>query len=433
VTAKTAPAGTEPAEAADPGGTREDTHRAEAPGARSRGAAFVVAALAAGVTVACVPLLSLSHQWKAATSATLPVTVACLAVGLLLALKRPRNVMGWCLLGGTLFFALNIAASAYAIFDYRFHDGALAMGWVAVLLQPSWAPAIVLFSVTVLLFPDGTFPSGTSRWAVGLLLAVGGVWLLGAFAVSVDAVATHAVHVDPSGTLHVLNHPTGAWAWWSVVQDVFFITLAANAVAWLVQIVARFRRTEGDARLQLKWLIGGAVVAIVGGGLAVGCATASGSGTSIALQVFGDAGGVATAALPVALAVAVTRYRLYDIDRIISRTVSYVLVTALVVGGYVGLVTLTSKTIGFSSPVAVAVSTLCAAALFAPVRRRTQRVIDRRFNRARYDTERTVSGFAWRLRDAVDPDTVRTRLEETVATSLEPSTITVWVSPFGRP
>jgi len=136
----------------------------------------------------------------------------------------------------------------------------------------------------------------------------------------------------------------------------------------------------------------------------------------------------AIAFLPVSIGVAVLRYRLFDIDRVISRTVAYAIVTGLLVGVYAGLVLLATQVFRFHSSVAVAVSTLAAAALFAPVRRWVQRVVDRRFNRARYDAEKTVAAFAARLKDSVDLDSVRDDLASTVLRALEPEHLSVWVS-----
>ena len=132
-------------------------------------------------------------------------------------------------------------------------------------------------------------------------------------------------------------------------------------------------------------------------------------------------------ALPVSIGVAILKYRLYEIDRFISRTLSYAIVTGLVVGVYVGVVTLVTKGLGFSSPIAVAASTLAAVALFNPLRVRIQRVVDRRFNRARYDADATVAAFTGRLRDAVDLETVRRELLEVVNRAVEPAHASVWI------
>jgi len=144
-------------------------------------------------------------------------------------------------------------------------------------------------------------------------------------------------------------------------------------------------------------------------------------GVSQALSVF---------ALPVCMGVAILKYRLYDIDRLISRTLAYVIVTGLLIGVYAGLV-LATQAFRFRTPVAVAAATLAAAALFNPVRRRVQRVVDRRFNRARYDADETVAAFAARLKDAVELDAVRADLAGVVQAALEPAGVWVWTSPPG--
>jgi hypothetical protein len=132
--------------------------------------------------------------------------------------------------------------------------------------------------------------------------------------------------------------------------------------------------------------------------------------------------------IPIAVGVAILRYRLYDIDRIISRTLSYTIVTGLLVGLYAGLVLLATQVLSITSPVAVAASTLAAAALFSPLRRRVQRVVDRRFNRVRYDADQTVTAFAARLRGGVDLDAVRSDLVAVVNSAVEPAHISVWTA-----
>ena len=126
------------------------------------------------------------------------------------------------------------------------------------------------------------------------------------------------------------------------------------------------------------------------------------------------------------IGVGILKFRLYDIDRIISRTLAYAIITGLLAGIYAGLVLLATQVFRFSSPVAVAAATLAAAALFNPIRRRVQHAVDRRFNRARYDAEATVAAFAARLKDAVDLDAVRDDLASVVQTALEPAHVWVW-------
>jgi hypothetical protein len=136
----------------------------------------------------------------------------------------------------------------------------------------------------------------------------------------------------------------------------------------------------------------------------------------------------ASFALPVAITVGILKYRLYEIDRIISRTLAYAIVTGLLVGVYAGLVLLATRVLSVHTPVAVAASTLAAAALFSPLRRRVQRAVDRRFNRARYDADKTVAAFAARLQDTVDLDSVQADLAGVVHRALEPAHLSVWIS-----
>ena len=135
------------------------------------------------------------------------------------------------------------------------------------------------------------------------------------------------------------------------------------------------------------------------------------------------------AALPVGIGVGILKYRLYEIDRLISRTLSYLIITGLLVGVFVGIVVLATDVLPFSSPVGVAASTLAAAALFNPLRLRVQRLVDRRFNRARYDAEAIVAAFTLRLRDAVDLDTVRGELLAAVDGAVQPAHASVWIRP----
>jgi hypothetical protein len=345
-------------------------------------------------------------------------------VGLLLAIRRPRNPIGWLFLSSGVCFVLSAFATSYSILDYVHDHGSLPLGWVSLLFAEFWAPAIVLLSVAALLFPDGRPSSRTMRLLLVALLLAAFVWQGGAFGIAVSAIVTHKIHIDSGGDLYAIDHAVGPWAWWyAAAQPAFFITVAAVWLGWLLQQVPAYRRSSRDRRLQLKWLYGG--VALCGtGGILIAAFTDASPGPLHALGVFGD---VLLCALPLSVGIALLKFRLYDIDRVISRTVSYVLLTGLVVGVYVGVVTLSTKGIGFSSPVAVAASTLVAAALFNPLRKRLQRVVDRHFNRARYDAEATVAAFTARLRDAVDLETVRTELLEVVNRAVEPAHASVWI------
>jgi hypothetical protein len=152
-----------------------------------------------------------------------------------------------------------------------------------------------------------------------------------------------------------------------------------------------------------------------------------GDGHATINRVAGDLGTAGIGLLPLAIGVAILRYRLYEIDRIVSRTLAYAVLTAVLVGTFVGTVLLTTRVLPFSSPVAVAASTLAVAALFNPLRTRVQRFVDRRFNRARYDREALVASFAAKLRDAVDSETVVRELAGAAASAVEPASVSIWV------
>jgi hypothetical protein len=197
------------------------------------------------------------------------------------------------------------------------------------------------------------------------------------------------------------------------------VVFGSMGVIWLSFVghqVLSWRRASGERRQQLKWLACGAAVAL---GLSL-------LGTAVSWNVVSRLLEFGVVALPAGIGVGILKYRLYDIDRIISRTLAYGIVTGLLVGVYAGLVVLTTQVFGIHTPVAVAASTLAAAALFNPVRRRVQNAVDRRFNRARYDADRMVTAFATRLKDTVDLDSVQDDLAHVVTKALEPVHISVW-------
>jgi hypothetical protein len=219
------------------------------------------------------------------------------------------------------------------------------------------------------------------------------------------------------GMLTAIEHPAGGTAFLNLVGHAYILTVA---VFWLCAVgtqVVSWRRSSGERRQQLKWLASGAAVC--------GASGISAIATSSAIW---EVLIVGFAALPVSIGVGILKYRLYDIDRIISRTLAYAIVTGLLVGVYAGLVLLATRVLSFHTPVAVAASTLAAVALFNPLRRRVQRAVDRRFNRARYDSDKTLAAFAARLKDAVDLDAVRDDLAGVVHQALEPAHVSVWIS-----
>jgi hypothetical protein len=383
----------------------------------------VIGGVLLALFAAAVPLSRLAHQSLNAGGGSVPVWVsaAFAAAGWVLAFRRPANPVGWIMLGDAFFFALSEDASYYTVADYGLRHGHLPLGGMALLAQPGWAPGIVLLGLLVLLFPDGRLPSSRWRWLVAAYAAVAALWMAGVVVLTVRALADHRTQVDSGGNLLLLSGQDPAAGWWNLVQSLFFPLLIACWLASIASQALSFRRSSGERRQQLKWLLAGSAATLVALGLA-----ALLRGVPWLSDVIGVIGFLA---LPVSIGVAVLRYRLFDIDRIVSRTLAYAIVTGVLVGVYAGLVLLTTEVFGFRTPVAVAASTLAAAALFTPVRRRVQRLVDQRFNRARYDAETTVAAFADRLKDAVNLDAARDDLAKTVHQALEPAHLTVWVSP----
>ena len=389
--------------------------------------ALIVGGLLLVLAVLDVPLARLAHQSLNADGGSSPFwfSVALGVVGFVVAWRRPRNPLGWILLGGATFGALSQDASFYVVADYRLRHGGLPLGWVAVLAQPGWAVSIVMIGLAVLLFPDGRLPSPRWRWVLWLYLAAATLYLVGVLIASVGAIAGHDIRVDASGNLLALSHPTGSSAWWGVVEAVFLPLLVVCWAGSVAGQAASYRRSSGERRQQLKWLLAGSAIAGVGIPLAVWL---SGMHGILAGLAAGIAGACGQLAIPVCMGVAILKYRLFDIDRIISRTLGYAIVTGLLVGAYAGIVLLTTQVFRVHTPVAVVAATLAAAALFNPVRRRVQQVVDRRFNRARYDADQAIAAFAARLKDAVDLDSVRDDLADVVQQALEPAHVSVWIS-----
>jgi hypothetical protein len=390
--------------------------------------ALVLGGAVLALMIADVPLARLAHQSVNASSGSLPVWFSAVfaVVGFVVAWRKPRNPLGWAILGLAAFFALSEDASFYTVADYRLRHGGLPLGWVALLAQPGWAPAIVLLGLVFLLFPDGRPPSPRWRWVLWAYLAVGILWIASALTLTVGAIIGHHLRVDPSGTPVVLGNTAHNAAWWNAVT---FVGAVVLAVCWLASLAAQalsYRRSSGERRQQLKWLLTGSAI----GGVCFAGSFTSGSPSGFLhiLSMIAIVGGLA---IPLAIGVAILKYRLFDIDRIISRTLAYAIVTGLLVGVYAGVVLLATRVLPFSSSVAVAASTLAAAALFNPLRRWVQRAVDRRFNRARYDADRTVAAFAARLTGAVDLDTVQEDLAGVVHQALEPAHVSVWISQHG--
>jgi hypothetical protein len=355
---------------------------------------------------------TLSKLWAAA--GLLAVIVVTAAVGLVVAGHQPRNAVGWLLAGESAFMLLSIAGGNWATLVYvHGHRGLSFAGPAGLVLNALFSSSLVGFPLVVLLFPDGRLPSRRWRWAVSAYLAVAAAAVLGISGAVLVLAAGHHVVVDAAGNLVSLGR--GSTAWVQPLQAAFFLAVGAF---WLIAIARQalsWRRSAGERRQQLKWLGTGAAACGVFGVWAI-----------ITSSAIWEVLILGFAALPLSIGIGILKYRLYEIDRIISRTLAYAIVTGLLLGVYVGLVLLATHVLSFRSPVAVAASTLAAAALFSPVRRQVQHAVDRRFNRARYDADRTVAAFADRLKDEVNLDSVQTDLVSVIQQALEPSHISVW-------
>jgi uncharacterized membrane protein YgdD (TMEM256/DUF423 family) len=349
------------------------------------------------------------------------------AVGLVVAARQPGNPMGWIFLGLALLSVLGQDGGYYTVLAYR-PGGHLPLGPVAVLLALYWSPVLVTFPLVILLFPDGRLPSRGWRWVMWAYLPVAACWPVSIYTVAIGAVAAGDIRVVPGGDLRIIDYPAGSAAWLATLETVILPVLALFWLLFVLRQVLSWRRADGVRRQQLKWLMTGTAVCMACTTVVVVLGTLISTSVPPAAQNALSLFSLGIAALPVSIGVAILRYRLYDIDRIISRTLAYTILTGLLVGVYAGLVLLATRVLPVSGPVAVAGSTLAVAALFNPLRHRVQRVVDRRFNRARYDADRIVSAFAGRLQDATNLDAVRTDLTAVVHSALEPAWVSLWLA-----
>jgi hypothetical protein len=372
-----------------------------------------------GLVVVSVAL----HQQGISEIGSSAIDLTCALAGIVIAWHQPRHPMGWILLGVACFFSLDGVAGGYIILDYTDHHGTWPLGPVALVAGQSRAPAIALFGLAFLVYPDGTAAASRWRWIIRAYLVLGAAWTAGAWALAIAAAADHDIHIS-GGSLTTGQDA----AWWVLLDGAFFVGMGAAWLSWLTYQGVIWRRSSGERRQQMRWLMAGAAACAVFGVLTVTLE----NNQSALLSDVGYLAEAGPAALPLSIGVGILKFRLYDIDRIISRTLAYAIITSLMVGVYAGLVLLATQVLKFHSTVAVAASTLLAAALFNPVRRRVQHAVDRRFNRARYDAEHMVAAFAARLQEAVDPDAVRADLTGVVHSALEPAHVSVWLRPGER-
>jgi hypothetical protein len=356
------------------------------------------------------PLLETVPLWLAFT--------AFMVVGALIVAHRPGNPIGWIFSAIALLAAGGGLAETYARYAYETRPGSLPGAIVATWLAwSSWYPTVALAVVfTPLLFPTGRLLS--PRWRPV-------AWLAGTVTAAIVALAVlQPTFVLESG--RTVDNPIGVAAAQnpdeSAVGAALTFLLMLSVVAAFTSLIVRFRRSRGEERQQLKWFTyAAALVPFVALGDVL--PEAIGNLLFAALVAF----------LPIAAGIAILRYRLYEIDRLINRTLVYGLLTVLLAGIYAGLALVGGQLSGGVADAtpswAVAGATLAVAALFQPARRRVQAVVDRRFNRRRYDAARTVEAFSARLRDQVDLGTLSSELLAVVDQTVQPTTASLWLRP----
>ncbi len=353
------------------------------------------------------------------------IVASCSSVGVLIASRRPAHPIGWIFGALGLSSGLNLFCGEYAIYALVVDGGAPLGGQVSVWITCwDWVPTNALLAFAALLFPDGKLPS--PRWR-----PIG--WLNGVMAVAGSFAA--AFLPGPSPWIAAIDNPFGLEGLKDIKNlvdgSLEALSYGVFGVAGLVSLFVRFRRGLGVERQQIKWLAYAGAVLLTGSILSyAGPDSLSGSWlrqVGFALWVVGFVG------VPVAIGIAIFKYRLYNIDLIINRTLVYGSVTAALValyfGGIVVLQRLFVALTGEKSTLAVVASTLSIAALFNPLRRRIQAFIDRRFYRRKYDARRTLEAFSAKLRDETDLDALTDDLVGVVRETMQPAHVSLWLRP----
>ena len=369
----------------------------------------------------------------AMTGIAVVVYVAYATVGTILVIKRSGNVIGWMLIAVSWEFALGflpLQASVEGLQTLTAPPIVLAVAW----LKSAWGLALVftLLGGLAIVFPTGRLPVRPwRRPALFLLLVMAGITLL--------AAVWPVLEVQPAGLDHQIRMPNPLRLLPAGLPDAVsgapagaFLLVFALLIASIVSMLVRYARSTGVERLQLRWLVTG--LASVAVAVPVGFILFTAFGPAIEGQAWLPAM-VAFTVPPIAIGIAVLRYRLYEIDRLISRTIGWAVVTGMLLavfgGAVIGLQAVLSD-VTQGETLAVAASTLAAFALFQPLRRRVQSAVNRRFDRARVDADRTATAFADRLRDQIDLGDLKADIAGTVETALRPSSTGVWIRRASR-
>ena len=345
--------------------------------------------------------------------------VAYPAVGALIVFRRPGNRIGWLFLVTGLVLEAGALAPAYAthgtFVSPHSLPGAQWAAWFSAWLDGLFILGLALL---LLLFPDGFVP--TRRWRPALWLVLSGTAVL---------VVDSALKPGPIRKDLPIENPLGiggAAGLFAALDTAVWLLFVVSFVVSVAALVTRFIHANGEVRAQIKWIVGAALLLVLAFAADIITVGVLGRGQSISDAIFG----LGFAGVPLAAGVAILRYRLYEIDRVISRTLVYGGLTVILGAAYAGLVlggqALFSSFAG-GSHLAVAVSTLVVAALFLPLRARVQKFVDRRFYRSRYHAQRTLEAFGARLREQVDLETLIAELSSTVRDTLQPREASVWL------
>ena len=379
-------------------------------------------ALMSGSGAILVALVLLAgHSPSGASQAILALgTCAFLAIGVLIIQRRPGNAIG------PAMFVLGVYLAGYLIADWYIGQpgplsGAAILAW---LISISDGPGFALIILAILVFPDGRLPSRRWRPVVGLAMLESVLIPIGA-----------GLQPGPLSYYPSIQNPFGVAGYPGVaVATVGYLVVALLATLAAGSLVVRWRGSSGQVRAQLKWVAAAAAVLAISQvavTMTVGQQTDRAFGRATMNEAVTLLSVVAFSIFPLAIGVAVLRYRLYEIDRIISRTLAYGALTVVLAVAYVvGLLATQALLAPFTSrtgPIPVIASTLVVFALFQPVRRRLKAAMDRRFNRSRYDALRTVDGFAARLRSEVDIDRLSREITTVVEDSLAPVHTRIWL------
>ncbi len=394
----------------------------------------VVVAGVAGIVVLTAGQIVLSDITHSSLTVAIPLIAIMLpfvCVGALIAWRLPTNPLGWILISIVLLFLMSTDSGSYGQLVYQHHRH-WPGGPVSLFLELLWAPSLIMLPpIAILVFPEGRVRVRFLRWMLAVYVTASAVYLLCEWEIVARAVIDSNVHLVPDGDLTVINTPP---RWFGVVQGACLGVISLSALTWIGVQSLRWRRSTGEQRQQVKWLIMGAATALVTLGVILSTPpTSSIAAVQLAIDI---ALSIGLAALPVSIAIGILRYRLYEIDVLIRKTLVYAALAGSLAIVYLGGISLIDHGLqavtGQSGALAVTVSTLAVAAAFQPLRSRIQRAVDHRFYRAKYDAAQTLDGFAGRLRSQIELDALTADVLGVVRLTLQPRQASLWLRPPER-